>query len=192
MKYVIDEDVCKNFDVSIEEVLFGLLYKYTNNLEVIQDSLLKRGYLELHTNEEREYFKLSKEFDTNLTAILLKSDKSVPNTHRCETLAIRLRALFPKGSNAGGYPWRGNIRDITLKLQKFFKLYGSEWSDDEIIEATQRYISHFNGDYTTMRLLKYFIMKSDKVAHEDISDLATWLENDTEESYNNDWTIEIR
>ena len=99
-----------------------------------------------------------------------------------------MRALYPRGNSSSGYPWRGNLRDLTKRLKKFFKLYGN-WTDEEIINATQRYVSHYNGDYTYMRILKYFILKSDK--GEEGSDLATWLENDTEVN-NDDWLNEMR
>ena len=107
--------------------------------------------------------------------------------------------MFPKGIKTGNAAWRGNVREITLRLQKFFKLYGNKWTDEEIIEATQRYIEHFKGDFTYMRILKYFIMKSERKMDEegnshieDISELATWLENgediDEEET---DWTSKL-
>ena len=124
----------------------------------------------------------------------------MPNKDSCEALGERMRELFPKGIKTGSTAWRSNRRDITLRLQKFFKLYGDRWTSDEIYEATKRYVESFNGDYTYMRALKYFIMKSEKkeygdgnVRIEDTSELATWLENGEDMTANNDdWVMEMR
>lgn len=185
MKLVIDEAVCSNFDVTLEEVLVSLLLKFkVNNHKILQD-LYEKGYV---VDGVDGNYKLSKYFEDRVTQILLASDKEVPSDERCENLAVQMRALYPRGNSSSGYPWRGNLRDLTKRLKKFFKLYGN-WTDEEIIDATQRYISHYNGDYTYMRILKYFILKSDK--GEEGSDLATWLENDTEVN-NDDWLNEVR
>jgi len=63
-----------------------------------------------------------------------------------------------------------------------------------------KYIDHFNGNYTYMRILKYFIMKSDRVimedgsSHiEDISELATWLENSSDvDNASESWLTDVR
>ena len=185
MKLVIDETVCNNFDISLEEVLVGLIFKLNIDTNSVIDSLMEKGAL---VANQLGVLRLDKYTEDRITQVLLNSDKEVPSDERCENLAIQMRALYPKGNSSSGYPWRGNLRDLTKRLKKFFKLYGN-WTDEEIIGATQRYISHYNGDYTYMRILKYFILKSDK--GEEGSDLATWLENDTEVN-NDDWLNEMR
>lgn len=185
MKLVIDETVCNNFDISLEEVLVGLIFKLNIDTNSVIDSLMEKGAL---VANQFGILKLDKYTEDRITQVLLNSDKEVPSDERCENLAIQMRALYPKGNSSSGYPWRGNLRDLTKRLKKFFKLYGN-WTDEEIINATQRYVSHYNGNYTYMRILKYFILKSDK--GEEGSDLATWLENDTEVN-NDDWLNEMR
>jgi len=185
MKISIDETVCSNFDVGLEEVLVGLLVKLGIDHHKLMQNLYSKGYV---IDSPDGNYRLSEYFDDRLTHILLNSDKEVPSDERCENLVIQLRALYPKGNSSSGYPWRGNLRDLTKRMKKFFKLYGN-YSDEEIVDATQRYISHFNGDYTFMRILKYFIIKSEN--GEELSDLATWLENDTEVN-NDDWLNEVR
>ena len=185
MKLVIDETVCNNFDISLEEVLVGLIFKLNIDTNSVIDSLMEKGAL---VANQLGVLRLDKYTEDRITQVLLNSDKEVPSDERCENLAIQMRALYPKGNSSSGYPWRGNLRDLTKRLKKFFKLYGN-WTDEEIINATQRYVSHYNGDYTYMRILKYFILKSDK--GEEGSDLSTWLENDTEVN-NDDWLNEMR
>ena len=78
-----------------------------------------------------------------------------------------------------------------------------EKSDEEILDATKRYVASFQGNYTGMRLIKYFILKDDVKPSEDgqghveqISDLATFLENkeSEEEVVTNDdsWLMNSR
>ena len=101
-----------------------------------------------------------------------------------------MRELFPKGMKIGNSAWRGNVRELKLRMQKFFKLYG-DYSDEAILKATKAYVDSFNGNYTYMRILKYFILKSEVKQHqnemgeivsqvEDVSELANMLDNPEE------------
>lgn len=94
---------------------------------------------------------------------------------KTEQLAIKLKEIYPKGKKPGtNYYFCSNVKEVVLKLNKFFKIYG-EYTDEEIIDATQRYIDSFQEDFTYMRLLKYFIYKESD--NGGISELATLLEN---------------
>ena len=80
--------------------------------------------------------------------------------------------------------------------------YG-EYSDEQIIQATKAYVDSFNGNYTYMQLLKYFIWKN-KVTGEEVvrgrivgevekqSQLAAWIEDAPEKTVNNDWDVTLR
>ena len=106
-----------------------------------------------------------------------------------------MKEYFPKGLKVGSAAWRGNDRELTLRMKKFFKLYGNKWSDEQILAATKEYVESFNGDYRFMQILKYFILKSKKIEGEegnyieDVSALASFLEKQGqgEESTSN-WT----
>lgn len=194
MKIVIDEEKCSTHGLTLGEVLCMLTCKACDNIYGLIGDMQKRELLSKLNDTPYPTPKWNDELD----AVLLESDTVVPSKERCAALAAKLRELFPKGIKSGNAAWRGNIREITLRLQKFFKLYGNKWADEQIIDATQRYISHFNGDYTFMRILKYFILKNERKIDEegngyieDISELATWLENDTEVN-NDDWLSELR
>lgn len=194
MKLVIDEEKCSAHNLTLGEVLCILACKSCDNIYGLIADMQSRELLSKLNDTPYPTPKWNDEVD----AILLESDTIVPSKERCAALAEQLRQLFPKGIKSGNAAWRGNVREVTLRLQKFFKLYGNKWADEQIIDATQRYISHFNGDYTFMRILKYFILKSEKKVDEegngyieDISELATWLENDTEVN-NDNWLNEIR
>ena len=192
MKYVIDESVCKEHNLTLPEVLCLLACKSCDNIYQLLEDMKDRELLSKQQNPPYPTL----HWDEELCSVLLESDKTVPIKDRCTNLVQQMREMFPKGIKSGSAAWRGNVREVTLRLQKFFKLYGSDWTDEEILNATQRYIDHFNGDYRFMRILKYFILKSEKKTDEegvtrieDISELATWLENEDQES--EDWTSSL-
>ena len=98
------------------------------------------------------------------------------------------------------YYYRCNNSEVVKKLKKFFTIFGNV-SDEEILDATKRYVASFQGNYTGMRLIKYFILKDDVKPSEDgqghveqISDLATFLENkesEEEADTTEGWTTKI-
>ena len=110
-------------------------------------------------------------------------------------LADKLRSIYPEGKMAGtSYYYRCNRADIVRKLKSFFRRYG-EYTTEQIIEATQRYVNSFNGNYTYLRLLKYFIWKDENKDGEtlQVSQLADWIENKNEVNATNpDWTTTLR
>lgn len=110
-------------------------------------------------------------------------------------LADKLRSIYPEGKMAGtSYYYRCNRADIVRKLKSFFRRYG-EYTTEQIIEATQRYVNSFNGNYTYLRLLKYFIWKDENKDGEtlQVSQLADWIENKNETNANNtDWTTTLK
>ena len=83
-------------------------------------------------------------------------------------------------------------------MKKFFKLYGS-YTDEQILEAARKYVASFNGNYSYMRVLKYFIWKDEvKIDGEgnryvdEVSDLANWIENSGQaNSLTSDWTSNL-
>lgn len=110
-------------------------------------------------------------------------------------LADKLRSIYPEGKMAGtSYYYRCNRADIVRKLKSFFRRYG-EYTTEQIIEATQRYVNSFNGNYTYLRLLKYFIWKDENKDGEtlQVSQLADWIENKNEVNTNNtDWATTLK
>ena len=110
-------------------------------------------------------------------------------------LADKLRSIYPEGKMAGtSYYYRCNRADIVRKLKSFFRRYG-EYTPEQIIEATQRYVNSFNGNYTYLRLLKYVIWKDENKDGEtlQVSQLADWIENKNEvNTTNSDWTTTLK
>lgn len=128
--------------------------------------------------------------------LIADSEKNIADKEdSIKELADKLRSIYPEGKMEGtSYYYRCNKADIIRKLKSFFRRYG-EYTSEQIIEATQRYVSSFNGNYTYLRLLKYFIWKDENKDGEtlQVSQLADWIENKNETNANNtDWITALR
>lgn len=194
MKYIIDEKVCEKHNLTITEVLCLLFLKSCdgNYSDVVSKLIKEEKIIESNTLDSNniDYLYLTPHWDDEVSSIILESDNSVPDKDRIENLVNKMRELFPKGMKIGNSAWRGNVRELKLRMQKFFKMYG-DYSDEAILKATKAYVDSFNGNYTYMRILKYFILKSEIKQHqnemgeivsqvEDISELANMLDNPEE------------
>ena len=122
-----------------------------------------------------------------------KGDKGI-DTDRYDELADKLRELYPKGRKEGtSYLWRDSHAKIANKLRTLVKKYNFKFTDEQAINATQRHIESFNGNYSYMQLLKYFILKKDKDTGEENSQLMSYIENeDCTDAANDDWMNEVR
>ena len=196
MNIAINDDVCAKYGLSLPELLVILALK-SDKLENTIASLENKGAI---VSDVFEGHLVTQRWDDVASSILLDSDKDRQSPDRIANLAAKLMEIFPKEKKAGtNHYFRGNTKDITLKLKKFFKLYGDKYSDEQVLSAAQAYVSSFNGNYTYMRILKYFIWKDDKKMHEDgkmyieeTSDLASWIENAGSENSNQNWEVELK
>lgn len=200
MKLTIDEDVCKKMGMTLPEVLAVVLVKTGVDVGELFKALQEKQVLIAQNTLLGKTLMVTQRWDDVCSNILLTSDKVVPEEDRIEKLAATLMQIFPQGRKEGTNTyWRGNIKDTKLKLKKFFKLYGSRYSDEQIINATRKYVESFNGNYAYMRVLKYFIWKDVRKQDsegrfyiEEVSDLATLIENaGHEEVLREDWTSTI-
>lgn len=196
MKITIDEDACKKVKLSLSEVLMITLVKTGVNIETLLKQMKEKQILvEEHTLLGTNLLVTQRWSDLSDKA-LLSADKSVPDNKRLESLAKSLMEVFPAGKKEGtSQYWKGNLRDNTLRLAKFFKLYGDKYTDEQMIEAAKNYVSSHNGKYQYMRVLKYFIWKDARKVNsegegyiEEVSDLAAFIENAKDEkNLKDDW-----
>lgn len=196
MKYTLNEKTLKKHGFTLREALTLMLMKSGTTFDEQAKKMVDKGYLVCHEGTMMITQTCSEELDS----ALLEADADVPDEKRLLPLAKTLISLYPKGKVPDTpYYYKSNKREVMLKLQKFFKIYGN-YSDEDIIEATKRYVKSFNGDYTYMRVLKYFIYKFDRkmkadgtMCVEEDSLLSSELENlDNEEEDTDDWTSEMR
>jgi hypothetical protein len=197
MKYTIDSEVLKANGITLPELLMLMIMKTGSSPPELVDNMLKKQMI-VKDGMFGQYLLTSNWADV-MSTVLLDSDESHESQDRVEALAIKLMEIFPKGKKEGTVStyWRGNKKDIALKLKKFFKLY-SKYSDETILEATKSYVDSFNGDYNYMRVLKYFIWKDEVKCIGGVnqvietSDLATVIENlGQEEEIKQEWTSKL-
>lgn len=187
MKCTIDEEICRKYNLSLSEFLAALIVKSGANVKELYQELVNREVLVVVDNK----YLITNRWDEICDKILLCSDNSIPKDNELIPLAERLMELFPKGKKEGtNNYWKGNKREIVLKLQKFYKLYG-KYTAEEIYNATKAYIDYHKNNLSIMRTLKYFILKNEVIKGE-TSDLATWLENSNQETESVDWTSDLR
>lgn len=198
MNYVINEDICKKKGMDLPSLLAVLLVKTGVNIAELFNDLVNKEVLVKDMFSEG--FLVTQRWDSTCSDILLSADTSVPSDERLLPLVDTLMSIFPSGKKEGtSLYWKGNRKDNKERLQKFFKLYGNKYSDEQIIHAAKKYVESFNGQYTYMRALKYFIWKDEKKMGndgrnyiEEVSDLASYIENaGQEDDLKRDWTSTI-
>lgn len=183
--------------MSLSEVLGVLLVKIGTSPQVLLQEMLEKQIIV----EDGIFNQLlvTQRWDDVVSNILLDSDYDRQSDDRLETLAVSLMEVFPKQKKAGtSHYFRGNKKDIILRLKKFFKLYGNKFTDEQILEAAKKYVQSFNGNYQYMRVLKYFLWKDEKKINvegeayiDESSDLATLIENVDSDDFRQDWTSTI-
>lgn len=196
MTISLNDKVIKKSGLSLGEVLLMIAIQNNVDFHVAENELKKKGFISTSYNQlfQPEGLFVTSKGNNMVNKIILDSDKSVGTddfNQRIEALVPQLQSIYPEGKNFNNQYWRGNKTDIKRKLQTFFKKYGNDYTDEQIINATQAYVSGFNGDYNYMRLLQYFIWKEEvkdgtKVP---VSELANYIENAGQENdLTKDWT----
>lgn len=197
MKITLDEKTCLKNKLTLQEALIAAAVSMGNYKSTF-DNMINRHVLGI----------MGQSIDSKWKDII----KNLINSEdaRFEALAIKVQECFPKQKmiNPNGltspFYFRCNKGEIKNKLKKFIEVYG-EVSDDDIVDATKRYVaSYAPKGYRGMRLAKYFIIKDDRklsaddeVHVEQLSDLATFLENKTEDTPSDivdgdDWLMNSR
>lgn len=197
MKITLDEKTCLKNKLTLQEALIAAAVSMGNYKSVF-DNMINRHVLGIMGQS------LDSKWKDTIKNLIDTEDE------RFEVLATKVQECFPKqkmiypnGSTSPFY-FRCNKGEIRNKLKKFLTIYGDA-SDEDIIDATKRYVaSYASKGYRGMRLAKYFIMKDDRklmaddeVHVEEISDLATFLENKTEDTPSDivdsdDWLMNSR
>ena len=192
MKYTIDKKILEKYNLSIEEFLVLLINHIDGDYTQAKESLIARGIVHQHILMSDKVV-LSDNSKDLVTAILVESDsKVVDKDEEYTALAEKLKEIYPKGRKPGtSYMWRDATGVIARKLKTVCVQFDVQLSESKAVEATKAYVNSFNGDYTYMQLLKYFILKKDPKTGELRSDFLSYLENeDTTE--NRDWNVTVK
>ena len=184
--------------ITIDEALLMLVIHNKANLEIAEKALIQKGLITAERNElfQQTGWRLTNKGNEVLDSVIIDSDKEQEPQDRLIQLATKLKEIFPKGKKDGtNYYWTEGVVLIVRRLKLFFKKYGNKFTDEQIIQAAEKYVQGFNGDYQYMRLLKYFIFKEKIGANNEVegdSELISYIENSgQEEDLRNDWTSSL-
>lgn len=201
MKIILDSKICEQNGFDIQEVLllmaFSLGINYKNSVKHFADKdLINKANLESDLSKYINIYPTTEAVDL-CSKISADSIECKDSDEVLKELAEHLKGIFPKGKKEGtnNYWAEGNAL-IVRRLKLFFKKYGDTYTPEQMEKAAKKYVESFNGDYSYMRILKYFIFKEARNANGEIegtSDLITYIENEGEEEDNNkDWSLELK
>lgn len=193
MKLAIDSKACENNGLTLDE--FIVLYINAKNIDIQQtmDSIVDKGLANKNLFNNCSLV-LGSKTKQLLEKVILDSNTTVKdNIERIKNLAKQLQENYIPGKKAGTQDYfKGSSAEIIQRLKRFFAEYG-EFTDEQIISATKKYVASFNGDYRFAQLLKYFISK--KVDGERGSRLLAYIENAQQVDTSQmtiDWETELR
>ena len=197
MKYIIDTEILEREGIGLDEALYLLsVYKKKPiNFNTIQKAKVENKILKFENS--RDPVKITPKGQSYIESILAKSKIHVSsdNLDRYRTLADKMREVYPKGLKPGtNYQWRDSTAIIADRLMKLVAKYNIEFTDEEAVDATKRYIASFNGNYRYMQILKYFISKQKPVEGapaEQNSQFLSFLQNEEGTIENQDWTANL-
>lgn len=180
---LIDTDVVEKYGLTMPEFIVLMLVMHKVNVEEAQRVLVSKGYILNTLNFEQSFGYAKTKFGVEVynNIILESSPQPTVTEERLHSLAARIKEIYPKGKKDGTWYWADGVELIARRLRIFFHKYDKEGklTDDQIINATQRYVDEMQGK-PDMRLLKYFIFKEAVGKGGDVeptSDLLTYIEN---------------
>lgn len=192
MNITINQTVLDKYNLTIDEFMILYLSAKETDIWKCMESLIAKGLADRNLFKENSIV-VSGNIKDLISTITIDSDKSVIDKDaEFIELANELRELYPAGRKEGTtYMWRGTTAEIAKKLKTLVVKYKYTFTKEQVIKATKEYISSFNGNYKKMRLLKYFILKSEKDADDNIniiSELMTLIENEGQiDIHRDDW-----
>lgn len=193
MNYVINKDILSQYNLTIGEFLYLLLNIETDKscllFKDIKNSLIEKRYGDIDVSDENKLV-FSNEVRDLISRIIVESDRRVVNSSiDYNDIAAAMRDCYPSGRKSGtNYLWKDSIAVIANKLKTLHVKYDFVFTKEQAVDATKRYVESFEGDYTYMQLLKYFILKTD-TNREIRSDFMAYIENaDQEDDNSSNWT----
>lgn len=170
--------------VDVQTALMLVLLKKCGNIPLLLSNMYEKKLIDL-TDDDFGYILTG---EGNDAANFILFEGKIPQSTQSEEavdVALAMMEVYPDGRKTSSasipQPWRSNKLDIANRIIRFWKAYGYHPKDD-MVDAVRRYVDSFQGDYTYMKLLKYFIWKCDGLG-ESIANggssslLADFLEN---------------
>jgi hypothetical protein len=199
MTVCLSKEGCQKNNITIAEALLLVAIHNNADLDLAKEELIKKGYITAERDDlfQQIGWRLTNKGTEVIDIVIADSDKKQEPNDRLINLATKLKEIFPKGKKDGtNLYWAEGVALIVRRLKLFFKKYGSDYDDDDIIKAAESYVRSFNGNYQYMKTLKYFIFKEKIGANREVegeSDLISYIENaGQEENLRNEWTSTLR
>ena len=191
MKFTIDTEALSKNHITLGEFLCLLLGYYDYNFmetsqkladkDIALPNLYKKGSLVLSSKSKKLINKILIESNENLLESGVKD---------FEALAKKLQEIYPQGRKSGTtYYWGGDLEEVILKMKALIAVHRFYYTEEEVIEATKKYVNSFGQDKSHMHLLPYFILKTtvNKQGHYTVeSMLMTVIENSREDGKDSD------
>lgn len=177
MKITIDTEILQRTNLTFGEflvMLFGYYgVKYKENFDkLVEKNLISKNLF------DKDSMVLSNNTRDLIAMVLIESDTKVMGYDlNFEELARKLQDIYPQGNKQGTtYNWRDCTEVIAFKLRTLVAKYDFIFTEDEAIKATKEYVESFEDDNKSMKLLKYFILRTSK--NDDIDSMfMTIIEN---------------
>ena len=199
MKFIFDTDKIEKFGINGDTFIY-LISLYLK-CPITEDTFIKankQGYTIKHESTAFPPYTISKQGIFKTEQHFLNSEMTVTSKgESLEDIANAMREVYPSGRKAGtNYMWRDSTAVIAQRLKALVKKYNVSFTKEEAVDATRRYIAGFNGNYTYMQILKYFISKQKPVEGapaEQNSQFLSYLENKEGDTIiaSPDWTVNL-
>lgn len=181
MKITIDTDVLAKEHLTLQQFLVLLIAHKNVDYKKTMDGLIESNIAQKDLYNPYSIV-LSDNIRNDITRILVDCDKNVVESKiDFESVAAKMRDMYPNGYKPGTtHPWRDSVAEITKKLKTLVSKYHFQFTEDEALAATREYLDNYKSDNKFMKLLKYFILKTDNDAagNKQIkSDFMTIIEN---------------
>lgn len=198
MKIVIDEKACKKHKMTVPEVLYALAIRAGLTGNDVQEMLSK----EILVEGQDSWYMVTQHWSDTLDEVLADSS-GITDDNRLLNLAKKIQNIFPAGykvdeRTGAKYYHKSNSRVIQNALKRFIAYY-EDYSDEDILDAAQRYVNSYEGNYSRIEMANYFVFKDNRTKGGEItSSLATFLENkdsgEGEMRVNNtsDWMMSVK
>ena len=192
MELKLDESKLSKSNMSPPEILLLKVLHEHNCLSEILEALQNAGFVSGFADDNITFLSITTIGEMILNRILEETSEAEEfdeDEKRRTEIAKALINLYPAGFKKmlvngnvidSPYPWRGSVKLIRERIEKFEKFYyeGQKLSLEDAVEATQRYYDkqkrndEFPYILTYMKTLKYFIYKDGE------SDLLNYLETE--------------
>lgn len=179
MRITIDTDILSKNNLSLGEYLVLLLGYNNCNFEECFGNLVDKHFADIDKKEMGSIV-LSGNVKNLITRLLLESDERIKKSPVKDfyLLASELRLIYPHGCKTGtSYVWNSTVEDVAQKLMCLVVVYDFVFTRDEAVKATREYVDSFKSDRKHMKLLPYFLLRTNRESQEIESDFMTIIEN---------------